>query len=144
MKNYTTKISVMQSAQKIEARLVQMGARDFMRTYDEAGRLSAMIFRIQGFEEDTWESIKLPIRPKGIEKYILDKKLVSPQKSEEQSWRIAWKNTYEWVELQCSFIEAGQAEFFEVFFPYLVVGKGENGEAMSMYEQKRNEKLLSE
>jgi hypothetical protein len=72
-------------------------------------------------------TIRLPANPDGVYD-MLRSKVKRPrsgtlQKLRDQATRTAWKLVQDWVEVQMSLIEMQQAEFLQVFLPYVWDGK---------------------
>jgi hypothetical protein len=53
------------------------------------------------------------------------------QRIREQSAKTAWKLQQDWVEVQLSMIQMGQAEMLQVFLPYVFNGRQTYYEALS-------------
>lgn len=123
LKNYTTEVQATKSIDLIEKLLVDFGASNIMKEYNEiipltGKRCSSISFIVEV------EGMKLPFKlPANIDKIIkwLKKKKPNsqPKTIAEQSEKIAWKQQYELLHLQLGQIEMNQLEKLEVFFPYL-------------------------
>jgi hypothetical protein len=66
---------------------------------------------------------RLPARIKNVEK-ALKAQVKKPHQGtfariEEQAERTAWKLLSDWIDVQISLIELQQAQFMEVFLPYV-------------------------
>lgn len=123
LKNYTTEVPASRSIDYIEQLLVQFGAFNIMKEYNElpplvGKRCTAISFIIE--VEGTRMPFKLPAKVANVIKWLRKKKPNSQIKTiTEQAERIAWKQQYEILFLQLGMIEMEQMEKLEVFFPYL-------------------------
>ena len=121
IKNYTSTVPVARSIQHIENRLVRYGAQEILKTYDADKNLEGFCFivRLQGKEIP----FKLPARVANVEK-VLKNEIRKPrpgtqERVREQAKRTAWKLVSDWVDIQLSLVELGQAELMEVLLPYV-------------------------
>lgn len=110
----------------IEAKLIQHGAKQIMKTYDENQRLKAIFFSINIAGNDM--SFKLPANVQQCEKVLLSNlssraRPDTRKKVPQQAERTAWKILQDWVEAQMAMIELAQIEVMEVFLPYLYDGQ---------------------
>ncbi len=123
LKNYTTEVPAARSIDYIERLLVEFGATNIMKEYEDfpflvGKRCSSISFMID------MEGSRLPFRlPANAEKIAKWLRKFKPKSSDkwvaEQAERIAWKQQYEILHLQLGQIEMNQLERLEVFFPYL-------------------------
>jgi hypothetical protein len=119
LKNYTSETPAINSMGRIEKCLVQAGATDISKRYND-GICTAITFRmmiklqpvffklparVEACFDVLWKEIKLP-RPD------------SRQRVKAQAERTAWKIISDWVEVQLSMIMLEQADALEVFLPY--------------------------
>lgn len=120
IKNYTSTVSASKSISKIEALLVSMGAQNINKTYKD-GRLNAISFLI--LVNGATVPFKLPAKVDQVEEALKKSyKRLAPatlKTISEQSERTAWKICSDWVEIQATIIKLQQAEFIEVFLPYV-------------------------
>ncbi len=119
LKNYTSSVPADKSIMKIERLLVQVGAKNINKQYDE-GVLKSVTFLIDINNQTA--AFKLPAKVSVVEK-VLKKDVKRPQagtyeRIKEQAERTAWKILCDWVEIQCSMIHLEQAELAEIFLPY--------------------------
>ena len=110
----------MNSVNKIKKVLLEVGAQTFNEEY-EHGILTAVNFSID--INHTTHFFKLPANIGAIES-ILKSKVKRPVKGTferiaKQAERTAWKVVLDWVEIQCTMIQMRQAEFVQVFLPYV-------------------------
>lgn len=120
LKNYTSTTPVSSSMGKIEKCLVNAGATNISKTYEQ-NVCTAITFRmlvnthpvffqlpakVEACFDVMWKEVKRP-RPN------------TKQMIREQAERTAWKIVCDWVEVQLSMIMLDQAEALEVFLPYV-------------------------
>jgi len=122
IKNYTSGVPADMSVSLIEHRLVGVGATHISKMYDgEPKRLMGITFQIP--VNNNFLTFKLPAKTEAVFK-VLWKEIRRPQPStkknlEDQAERTAWKILADWVDIQISMIKLEQAEFIEVFLPYV-------------------------
>jgi len=121
IKNYTSTVSADKSISRIEAILVEMGAERIHKGYKE-GRLESISFSMK--VDQNIIPFQLPAQVEVIEKIFLSQYKyrateVQKRNAREQAERTAWKLIQEWVHIQSSMIRLQQAEFLEVFLPYV-------------------------
>ena len=124
IKKYTSQVSVINSINRIEHRLLQAGVTHISKSYSGNGsdKPVAMIFQIT--INDIPHTFKLPAKVEKVYKNFLAERRKPPTESVKQSIkaqaeRTAWKILSDWIDIQVSLIELDQAEASEVFFPYL-------------------------
>lgn len=121
LKNYTTEVAANRSIELIEKLLVDFGATNIMKEYEELkplpGRVCvsiAFVIEVDGIRTP----IKLPANVKGVALWLRKQKPSSSDKVIcEQANRIAWKQQYEILYLQLSQVETQQRELMSVFLP---------------------------
>lgn len=125
IKNYTSTVPASLSVTRIEAALVELGAERIHKGY-KGKVLDSISFSIKVGENVV--PFMLPAQVDEIEKKFNAKrnlpswrKMSETQKQadREQAERTAWKLIYEWVLIQATMINLKQAEFMEVFLPYV-------------------------
>jgi hypothetical protein len=120
IRNYTSSVSADKSVLMIEKVLIEMGATNIAKEYQN-GRVFAISFAIRN--GDGMLPFRLPGKVEPIKKLFVStfRRPTSTQIKScgEQAERTAWKNVYEWVAIQATMIKLEQAEITEVFFPYL-------------------------
>lgn len=120
IKNYTSTIPFSKSVKRIEELLVSMGAQNINKTYKE-GQLYAISFLVE--VNGATVPFKLPARVDQVNAALRKsyKRITtaSIRSINEQSERTAWKICSDWVEIQATIIKLQQAEFIEVFLPYV-------------------------
>jgi len=92
-----------------------------MKEYDNQKRLAGIAFIIGVEGRDM--PFRLPARAENCEK-ILKGAVRRPKEGtydriREQAERTAWKIVSDWIDVQMSLIELEQAEFLEIFLPYV-------------------------
>ena len=125
IKNYTSNVPPERSVNHIEKVLVAHGARNIMKTYTPDARLGGLSFVISLNGAD--RPFKVPARIDRVEAR-LRARVKKPRKGtlnrvSEQAERTAWKILADWVDIQMSLIDLDQAEFLEVFLPYVHTGR---------------------
>lgn len=120
IKNYTSGIAAEKSINKIEQILVNLGASNISKQYKD-GKLYAISFLIM--VQGNTIPFKLPAKVDQVREALKKsyKRISTPalRKILEQSERTAWKIVSDWVEIQATLIRLEQAEFLEVFLPYV-------------------------
>lgn len=121
LKNYTSTVPAITSMGRIERALVQAGATDISKKYNEDKVCTAITFRmlvnrnpvffqlpakVNACFDVFWKEVKRP-RPD------------TKRTTMEQAERTAWKIVCDWVEVQLSMILLEQAEALEIFLPYV-------------------------
>ena len=119
LRNYTSKVSTERSTTAIERLLADAGVTHIMRTYADK-RLTGFVFSLVVSGRSI--TFKLPANPAAV-KNILAKEMKRPRpetlkRLQDQSERTAWKLLHEWVAIQISLIQMGQADAVQVFLPY--------------------------
>ena len=142
LKNYTSEVPVSETIAKIERVLLKCGVSGITKEYDPDSRVSAMRFHI-ALETGATVTVRLPanveraldalwadyvdgdaLNPKGDAlQYPGGRKKKRRMDFQDQAERTSWKIVQDWVEVQMSMIQMKQAEFAEVFLPYVWDGK---------------------
>ena len=119
LKNYTSEVPATTSMGKIEQALVQAGATDISKKYDN-GICVAIRFRmpVNGIPM----FFELPARVENCYR-VLYGQVKRPQpdtktRVRQQAERTAWKIVCDWVLVQLSMILLEQAEPMQVFLPF--------------------------
>ena len=141
LKNYTSTIDASVSMAKIERMLVEIGATDISKKYqdkictgivflynDKDGLGRTLAFRLTAQVDEAFKilyaEIKKP-RP-GTKEIIM-----------QQANRTAWKVLSDWTEIQCTMIILGQAKPLQMFLPFVYDIKSNE----TMYEKIMNGKM---
>lgn len=137
LKNFTSNVPVSQTVYRIEQVLIKAGVSGIMKEYGAAGEVSAITFQIK-LEGNAPYSVRLPAdkvaATESLWRDYADGDKLSPdgqrlayntrkQKTRadfiEQGERTAWKLVQDWIEVQISMIQMKQADFMQVFLPYV-------------------------
>ena len=126
IKNYSSSVPVERTVAKIEAALVSGGAEDIHKTY-RAGLLEGISFQILDPNVGKKLAIRLPANHEAVFE-VFRSRIKKPRAGtidhlREQAARTAWKIIQDLVEVQISLIRLGQAEFLQVFLPYVWDGE---------------------
>lgn len=121
IKNYTSSVPASTSVNYIEQKLVAHGATNIIKRYSADKILVAIMFQID--RGGVLIPVCLPARVEAVER-SLKKAIRRPrpgtmEKVREQAARTAWKIISDWVDVQFAMIQLEQAEFIEVFLPYV-------------------------
>jgi len=120
LRNYTSTVPVERSTASIERLLVDAGATHISRAYKD-GCLMAFVFTIAVSGKPI--AFKLPANPAAVKavmiKGVKQMRSGTLQRLDEQAQRTAWKLLHDWVHVQISLIQMGQAEAAQVFLPYV-------------------------
>ena len=131
IKNYTSGSPVSSSVSKIEDLLARAGASAIAKQY-VSGQLDSLVFKMP-LETGREVNIRLPANH-GAVFDVMWGEVRKPHKGteirvREQALRTSWKLIQDWLEVQLSLIQMGQAERLQVFLPYVWNGR------QSFYEQ---------
>lgn len=126
MKNYTSTVSVLKSILHIETVLIKNGALNISKTYDGFGAIESIYFQLDC--SGTPYSFRLPANVNACKEAL--KKIkenggltrTPTSRIKDQAERTAWKIISDWVDIQLALIEMEQAEFLEIFLPYVSDG----------------------
>jgi hypothetical protein len=125
MKNYTSNVPVERTVARIEAVLAKAGARSIQKDYQD-GELIALSFAVQ-LPDHKPVNVRLPVNAEAVfqamRRNMKRPRAGSLQKLIDQSLRTSWKLMQDWVEVQLSLIEMQQADFLQVFLPYVYDGE---------------------
>jgi hypothetical protein len=116
----TTRKNPEETMAEIQQLLGQYGLKKFMADY-ENGEIVGCFFSIES--DGKSHPYKLPVHwtyiwklsQEGRTKYIRD---------ERQAQRVAWRQTFRWIQAQLAMIDTRMVALTEVFLPYLVSGNG--------------------
>lgn len=124
IKNYTTKIGANQTVAQIHNLLSTKCARQILSEYGEDSKISAIAFQL--VVDGKKIHFRLPARVDGVLSSMQNNRDV-PRRfvTREHAQRVAWRIIYHWIEAQIAIVEAGCAEFEEVFLPYAITSSGE-------------------
>ena len=120
LKNYTSSVSVTNSINKIEHRLVSAGATHIVKLYDDEQTLTGITFQIA--VGDNPLLFKLPAKAESVFNVLWGEvrrpRPETKKNVQQQAARTAWKLLSDWVDIQISLIKIEQVEMLEVFLPY--------------------------
>lgn len=145
LKNYTCEVPVSQTIYRIEQVLIKCGVSGIAKEYKGSnGEITAITFQIKLDGQPAF-TIRLPADTAGAWQalwldYADGDKLTSDGNSiawsmgrgqkkktkasfKDQAERTAWKLMQDWVEVQLSLIQMKQADFIQVFLPYVWNGR---------------------
>lgn len=131
IKNYTSGIPVESTISRIEAKLAAAGASGITKLYGPDKRVSALVFSIEINGRPSPLQIKVPVNSNACFEALWKQHCQNHSQQREaakvrirdQAARTAWKLMQDWIEVQISMILMRQAEFVEVFMPYVWDGK---------------------
>jgi hypothetical protein len=141
LKNYTSEVPVAQTVHRIEQVLIRCGVTGITKEYGPGASIVAVMFHIKFGDQQPF-TVRLPAdKEKALQAMWLDyadgdrlsedgsrmawnaRKKKCRRDFVEQAERTAWKLVQDWVEVQLSMIQMGQAEFTQVFLPYIWDGR---------------------
>jgi hypothetical protein len=122
IKNYTSGVPVDRTLARIEAALVRGGATNIAKDYKD-NMLCAVNFTTVNPADGQRISVRLPANADGVYNALRESvkrpRAGTLEKLREQANRTAWKLMQDWIEIQMSLIAMQQAEFLQVFLPYV-------------------------
>lgn len=139
LKNYTSSVPVSETIRRIESVLIRCGVSGITKEYSPNGDVSAVRFEITVPETPTVR-VRLPVDKERALEALWANYVNGDDVSEDgnriawhsnshkkkkrsdfkdQAERTAWKIVQDWVEVQMSMIQMKQADFVEVFLPYV-------------------------
>lgn len=129
IKNYTSTVEASSSMQKIEGRLVEIGASNINKRYNKDKVCEGILFLYYDPKIGQTLAFNLKADVEGCFK-ILYKDIKRPRPDTKatvmkQANKTAWKILADWVEIQCTMILLGQAEPLQMFLPYVYDTKEE-------------------
>lgn len=127
IKNYTSTIPASTSMARIEDMLVEAGARNIHKSYNNNRECDAIIFVMAVPDNPLPMHFKLPAKVEACYETLWKMYLKTVKKPQEatkatirkQASMTAWKIIHDWVELQLTLIQLEQAEPMELFLPYV-------------------------
>lgn len=125
IKNFTSGVPVETTVARIEKLLSGSGANGILKDYQNM-RLVAISFHVL-LPTGRHVAVRLPAQPEAVYA-TLQKQIRRPRKGtldklRQQADRTAWKLMQDWVEVQLSLIQLQQADFLQVFLPYVWDGR---------------------
>lgn len=146
LKNYTSGVPVMSTIGRIENALARAGASGVAKEFKN-GHVASLTFHAL-LPNGKNIAIRLPANVDAVfatlRKQVSKPRKGTEQRLLEQAERTAWKLMQDWTEVQLSLIAMNQAEFLQVFLPYVHDGnesfyqrlKGNNFAALPAPEDK--------
>lgn len=120
IKNYTSGVAAERSISKIESILMDIGATNINKNYEEK-RLVGITFIMPVDGKSLL--FRLPAKADAVVSALkkMYKRLTPTalRNIQDQAEKTAWKICCDWVEIQATLIKLEQAEFIEVFLPYV-------------------------
>ena len=117
LKNYTSSVSVVNSINKIEHRLVSAGATHIAKVYDDEKNVKGITFQIP--VNDKPLIFKLPAKSESVFNVLWGgvrrPRPETKENIQQQAARTAWKLLSEWVDIQISLIKIQQVELWKYF-----------------------------
>lgn len=118
-KNYTTKISALQTVGEIQGILAAHGAKKILIDFDNGHVMGINFFIDTAFG---MRAFSLPARVDAVAAALAKQGCkCDPQHAENVAWRIL----KDWIVAQMAFIESEQAALGEIFLPYMVNQNGD-------------------
>lgn len=133
--NYTTKVSVDQTATEIHRILAKAGANAILNEYDLQGNISGIKFRLEIKGQQVF--YELPANINGVTNAL---KKDRQYRDEAHARRVAWRIIKDWIEAQMAIVLAGMAEVPQVFLPY---AQTDNGQSVYQRLQSGGMQLLT-
>jgi hypothetical protein len=121
IKNYTSGVPVSTSVSYIEQKLVAHGATNIVKRYGQDKKLLAIMFQIDhgGHLVPVFLPAKVDAVELVLKRSIRRPKAGTAERVREQAARTAWKLISDWVDVQFAMIQLEQAEFVEIFLPFV-------------------------
>lgn len=123
IKNYTTEVAAVKTCGEISGLLAGKGAKRVQIDYDEQQQPSAVsfVYPVHGMPV----YFQLPCNIDGVLRCLKTQKGVPySYHNRERARMIGWRILKNWLEAQLAIVEAGAAQFSEVFLPYAVQKDG--------------------
>ncbi|HVT84289.1 MAG TPA: hypothetical protein VHD35_03760 [Chitinophagaceae bacterium] len=132
IKNYTSTVDASRSMAKIEELLVEIGATNINKQYNEK-ICTGITFLL--FDPQLQQTLPFHLKAQVEEcftvlwQYVKRPRLDTRSAIQQQASRTAWKILCDWTEVQCTMILLGQAKPLQMFLPF-------------MYDMKTSETLF--
>src|SRR5216683_6825106 len=135
IKNYTTEVPANCSIAEIQDALVKHGATGVLYQYEQGtGRIEALQFLLRIKNQDV--TFSLPVHGQRFQR-VLQLQNVPRSKNEDYVYRVAWRNSRDWVFAQLALYETEIVDMPQVFLPFATDAKGQ-----TLYEKVAQSKLL--
>lgn len=120
--NRTTSIESSKTVGEIQQMLASANASRVMIDYEDQ-EPSAVLFQLANGEQKL--AFRMPCNWEGVLAALKkDRKYPDRLKSPEQAKRVAWRGVRDWLRVQLSFVEAGNASMHEIMVPWLITSDG--------------------
>jgi hypothetical protein len=140
LKNYTTKVPANRSIMEIQEMLQQHGAAGVLTEYEQGtGRIAALSFNINVGGQN-W-GFRLPMRWREAQKAMIAQGNRRAEMDEDYCYRVAWRITRDWVDVQMALVELRTVELQQVFLPYTIRN---DGSTLYEYISNNSQRLLGE
>lgn len=122
IKNYTSTVDASRSMAKIEEMLVEIGATNINKKYEEK-ICTGITFLL--YDQQLQQTLPFHLKAQVEECFlILWKDVKRPRHDtkavlKHQASKTAWKILSDWTEIQCSMIFLGQAKPLQMFLPFV-------------------------
>ncbi len=142
LKNYTSDVPASQTIFRIQQVLLKAGVSSINMDYGPAQEVIAITFAIQFDPSKPPVSVRMPANVEAAQQALwLDytdgeklsadgnslawnrRKTKTKKDFLQQGERTAWKLVQDWIEVQISMIQLKQADFVQVFLPYVWDGR---------------------
>lgn len=119
----TTNVPVTKTCAEIEVYLVNHGARQVWKEFNQNRDIESLEFVMPIKDKDVY--FKLPLRWQAIQKLALQGKTGLRRTREEgQARKVAARLVLRWVQSQFALIDTGMVKMEEVFLPYITAPGG--------------------
>jgi len=122
IKNYTTKLSALQSVAKIQEALISHGAVGIQMMYDRDQRISSLAFALP-FKDGKNLSFQLPCEWRKFQQVLINQG-IKRSGEDEYAYRVAWANLKDWVLAQMALYETEIVTMPQIFLPFVVTKNG--------------------
>lgn len=121
IKNYTSTVPALTSMSRIEMYLVNAGASDISKKYDENKTCISLTFRMIVNNIPVFFQLEAKVQAcfKVLYAEVKRPQPTTKQTILQQAERTAWKIISDWVEIQISMVQLEQADLIQVFLPYV-------------------------
>jgi hypothetical protein len=148
LKNYTSDVPASTTINRIQNTLIKARVSQLAMDYDHEGSIKALLFSIQIEADKPPVQIRMPADVEGALEALwqdyLDgdrdeavrngsdrmasykgrgTKKKARSEFRDQAHRTAWRLVQDWIEVQLSMVQMRQADFVQIFLPYVWDGK---------------------
>lgn len=121
IKNYTSTVPAATSISRIEQYLVNAGASDISKKYDDQKTCVSITFRMIVNLVPVFFQLSAKVDA-CYKVLVAEQKRPTPASKQNalyQAERTAWKIISDWVEIQITMVRLEQADLIQVFLPYV-------------------------